>query len=89
MQGNTRHDRRKKPEGLRAAASGSAERWPSEVDYSFIYRDCEVVVNAQPHYDVLDHGNVVSLRCNSREDVTETHSMCRLGRLLAPPDVCE
>jgi hypothetical protein len=56
VQGKARHDRRKKPEGLRAEASGSAERWPSEVDYSFIYRDCEVVMNAPPRYDVLVHG---------------------------------
>jgi hypothetical protein len=46
MQGNARLDRRRKPEGLRAEASGSAEHWRSEVDYGFIYRDCEVVMNA-------------------------------------------
>jgi hypothetical protein len=71
VQGSTRHDRGKKPEGLRAEASGSAERWPSEADYSFTYRDCELVMNAQPHYHVLDHGNVVffAVRSNSQEDV--------------------
>jgi len=47
VQGKTRLDRHKTPEGLRAEASGSAEHWLSEVDYSFIYRDCEVVMNAQ------------------------------------------
>ena len=86
MQGSTRHDRGKKPEGLRAEASGSAERWPSEADYSFTYRDCELVMNAQPHYHVLDHGNVVffAVRSNSQEDVAETHSMCRLGGTPGP-----
>jgi len=44
VQGNTRLDRRTKPDGLRAEASGSAEHWRSEVDYGFIYRDCEVVM---------------------------------------------
>ena len=47
VQGNTRLDRRRKPEGLRAEASGFAEHWRSEVDYGFIYRDCEVVMNAR------------------------------------------
>jgi len=32
-------------------------------------------------FTALDHGNVVffAVRSNSQEDVTETHSMCRLG----------
>jgi len=47
MQGNTWLDRRRKPEALRAEASGSAEHWRSEVDYGFIYRDFEVVMNAR------------------------------------------
>src|SRR5439155_15520951 len=46
VQGNTRLDRRRKPEGLRAEASGSTEHWRSEVDYGSIYRDCEVAMNA-------------------------------------------
>src|SRR5438105_194207 len=47
VQGNTRLDRGRKPDDLRAEASGSAEHWRSEVDYSLIYRDCEVVMNGQ------------------------------------------
>jgi len=45
-EGNTRLDRRRKPEGLRAEASGSTEHWRSEVDYGSIYRDCEAAMNA-------------------------------------------
>jgi hypothetical protein len=87
VQGNTRHDRRKKPEGLRAEASGSAERWPSEVDYGLIYRDCEVVMNGR---------NIVTfwirecrLFCHaqySQEDATETHAMRRREQLLLCTD---
>jgi hypothetical protein len=35
-------------------------------------------------FAVLDHGNVVFfvVRSNSQEEVTETHSMCRLGGTL-------
>jgi hypothetical protein len=47
VQGNTRLDRRRKPEGSRAEAAGFAEHWRPEVDYGFIYRDCEVVMNAR------------------------------------------
>ena len=47
VQGNTRLNRRREPAGLRADASGSSEHWRTEVDYGFIHRDCEVVMNAR------------------------------------------
>ena len=47
VQGNTRLDRGGKPEGPGAKASDSGEHWRSEVDYGFIYRDREVVMNAR------------------------------------------
>src|SRR5258706_16356881 len=47
VQGNTRLDRGRKPEDLRAEASGSAEHWRSGGEYGLFYRDFGVVINAQ------------------------------------------
>ena len=73
VQGNKRHDRCNKPERLRAEASGSAERWPSEVDYGVIYRGCEVVMNGRNI--VTFWVTAMSSFCHaqySQEDITET-----------------
>ena len=47
MQGNTWLDRCRKPEGPRTEAWGSPGGLRSEVDYCFIYRDCEVVMTVR------------------------------------------
>jgi hypothetical protein len=64
VQGNTRRDGRKKPEGLRAEVPGSAEHWWSEVDCGFIYRDCKVVMNA-PSILPPDIGVTATGYCNA------------------------
>jgi hypothetical protein len=85
--GNTRLDRRRKPEGLRAEASACAEHWRFEVDYGFIYRDCEVVMNARNIVTFWIVGGalgvVARLRMNCTTFLSRVKNFLHLGKQYA------